>query len=106
MKAVKTEKYINNKNITKYSEKVMKDDIDFGSVKIRPSKHFILGWMRKWDWDIHSIRDALQEAHKIEKLGKNKYEAYTHSKGSSRKLIFVFDKENNEIFVITGAEGK
>lgn len=84
----------------------MKDDIDFSSVKIRPSKHFILGWMRKWDWDIYSIRDALQEAHKIEKVGKNKYEAYIRSKGIGRKLIFVFDKENNEIFVITGAEGK
>ena len=73
--------------------------------KIRPSKHFILTWMRKWDYDIDSVRDALSNAYRVEKVGKYKYEAYTRAKGKSRKLIFVKDEENKEIFIITGAEG-
>ena len=100
----KNERYINNKNLTKCGDKVM--GIDFSDVKIRPSKHFILTWMRKWNWDIYSIRNALQEAYKTEKVGKYKYEVYIHSKDKSKKLIFIFDDDLNEIFIITGAEGK
>tara|TARA_Y100000310_G_scaffold319731_1_gene375381 strand:+ start:594 stop:836 length:243 start_codon:yes stop_codon:yes gene_type:complete len=74
--------------------------------KIRPSKHFVLSWMRKWDYDIYSLRNALENAYKIDKVGKNKYEAYVRTKGKSRKLIFIKDKEYKEIFIITGAEGK
>lgn len=74
--------------------------------KIRPSKHFILSWMRKWNYDIYSIRNALENAYKIEKVGKNKYESYTREKGKSRKLIFIKDDDYKEIFIITGAEGK
>ncbi|HLD04694.1 MAG TPA: hypothetical protein VJG90_03155 [Candidatus Nanoarchaeia archaeon] len=73
--------------------------------KIRPSRHFILSWMRKWDYDIDSLRNALENAYKIEKVGKCKYEAYTKTKGKSRKLILIKDDENQEIFIITGAEG-
>lgn len=40
--------------------------------KIRPSKHFMLTWMRKWNYDIYSIKSALENAYKIEKVGKNK----------------------------------
>ncbi|HLC65058.1 MAG TPA: hypothetical protein VJI46_02935 [Candidatus Nanoarchaeia archaeon] len=74
--------------------------------KIRPSKHFILSWMRKWDYDTESLRNAIENAYKVERAGKNKYEAYTRSKGKSRKLIFVKDEEYKEILIITGAEGK
>ena len=74
--------------------------------RIRPSKHFILTWMRKWDYDIFALRDALENAYKVNKVGKNKYEAYTRVKGKSRKLIFIKDEGFKEIFVITGAEGK
>ena len=74
--------------------------------KIRPSKHFILTWMRKWDYDIYLLRDALENACKVNRIGKNKYESYTRAKGKSRKLIFIKDEEYKEIFIITGAEGK
>ncbi|MBI2545776.1 hypothetical protein HYV81_01205 [Candidatus Woesearchaeota archaeon] len=73
--------------------------------RIRPSKHFILTWMRKWNYDIDSLRSALENAYKINKVGKNKYETLTRAKGKSRKLIFIKDEEYKEIFIITGAEG-
>jgi len=80
--------------------------MDTSGYKIRPSKHFILTWMRKWDYDVDSLRNALESAYKIDKVGKYKYEAYTRAKGKSRKLIFIKDEEYKEIFIITGAEGK
>jgi len=80
--------------------------MDINNYKIKPSKHFILSWMRKWDYDIHSLRNALENAYKTDKVGKNKYEAYVRTKGKSRKLIFIKDEEYKEIFIIMGAEGK
>jgi hypothetical protein len=80
--------------------------MDIGEYKIRPSKHFVLTWMRKWDYDIYSLKNALENAYKIDKVGRNKYEVYIRTKGKSRKLIFVKDDEYKEIFIITGAEGK
>jgi len=80
--------------------------MDTSGYKIRPSKHFILTWMRKWDYDIDSLRNALESAYKIDKVSKYKYEAYTRAKGKSRKLIFIKDEEYKEIFIITGVEGK
>ena len=74
--------------------------------KIRPSKHFTLSWMRKWNYDVNSLRNALENAYKVNKVGKYKYEAYIKAKGKSRKLIFIKDEEYKEIFIITGAEGK
>jgi len=62
--------------------------------------------MRKWDWDVHDLRRALKEAHRIDKIGRRKYELYTRygaQRGKSRKLIVIDYPE--EIFVITGAEG-
>jgi len=80
--------------------------MDTSNYKIRPSKHFISTWMRKWDYDIFSLSSALEDAYNINKVGKHKYEAYFKAKGRSRKLIFIKDEEYKEIFVITGAEGK
>ncbi|MFH1376368.1 MAG: hypothetical protein ABIH25_01910 [Candidatus Woesearchaeota archaeon] len=80
--------------------------MDISNYKIRPSKHFILTWMRKWDYDIYSLKNALENAYKIDKVGKNKYEAYMRTKRKSRKLIFIKDEDYKEIFIITGAEGK
>ena len=80
--------------------------MDTSSYKIRPSKHFILGWMRKWDYDVDALRSALENAYKIDNVGKNKFEAYIHAKEKSRKLIFITDDGYKEIFIITGAEGK
>lgn len=62
--------------------------------------------MRKWDWDMHDLRNGLKEAHKIVQVGRHKYELYTKygaERGRSRKLIVVDYPE--EIFIITGAEG-
>ena len=80
--------------------------MDISGYKVRPSKHFILTWMRKWNYDIYSLRNALENAYKVEKVGKNKYEAYVKTKGKTRKLIFIKDDDYKEIFVITGSEGK
>ena len=80
--------------------------MDITNYKIRPSKHFILGWMRKWDYGIETLRSALENAYQVDKVGKNKFEAYIHTKRKSRKLIFIKDEEYKEIFIITGAEGK
>ena len=99
---MENENFKYNKIITNNSEKNM----DTGDYKIRPSKHFILTWMRKWDYDIEALRNVLENAYKINKVGKCKYESYTRTKGKSRKLIFIKDDEYKEIFIITGAEGK
>jgi len=80
--------------------------MDTTGYKIRPSKHFIVTWMRKWDYDIYSLRGALESAYKIEKVGKHKYEAYIRRKGKSRKLVLIKDDEYKEILIVTGAEGK
>ena len=80
--------------------------MDITNYKIRPSKHFISTWMRKWNYDIYSLINLIENAYKIDKVGKNKYESYTRSKEKSVKLIFIKDDEYKEIFIITGAEGK
>ena len=76
--------------------------VDF-TKEIKPSKHFRNTWLRKWDWNINQLRSALMGA-RVEQVGKNKYEAYIKDKKGSRKIIFVYTGE--EIFIITGAEGK
>lgn len=78
------------------------DIIDY---QIRPSKHFITTWMRKWNYDTLALQNAIENAYKIEKVGKYKFEAYFRAKGKSRKLIFIKDDQSKEIFIITGAEG-
>lgn len=79
--------------------------MDLTNYKIRPSKHFITGWMRKWDYDIESLKIAIEQAYKVDKVAKNKYEAYVRTKGKSRKIIFIKDEEEKQIFIITGAQG-
>jgi len=79
--------------------------MDVDGYKIRPSKHFIITWMRKWELGIEELRALIENAHKVERVGKNKYESYTKVKGKSRKLIFIKDEDYKEIFIITGAEG-
>ncbi|MBI2127295.1 hypothetical protein HYV82_00655 [Candidatus Woesearchaeota archaeon] len=80
--------------------------MDFSGYRIRPTKHFALVYMRKWDYDTNSLKSALESAYKVEKVGKDKFEAYVRAKGNSRKIVFVKDEEYKEIIVITGAEGK
>jgi len=76
--------------------------VDF-TKEIKPSKHFRNTWLRKWDWDINQLRSALLSS-KVEQIGKHKYEAYVKDKKGSRKIIFAYT--GDEIFIITGAEGK
>ncbi len=80
--------------------------MDTSGYSVRPSKHFIMSWLRKWDWDTDALRAAIEGAYRTEKVGKHKYEAYARVKGKSRKLIFVKNEDTKQIFVITGAEGK
>jgi len=78
--------------------------IDLEKCRIDASKHFILKYMKKWDWDFHDLREALKNAYKIEKVGRKKYEAYAEKDGS-KKIIFAYYFELGAIFVITGSEG-
>ena len=82
--------------------------IDYDLYEIKPSKHFVLDYMRKWNFDIEDIRNSLKNAYKTDKVGRIKYEAYTRyrASGKSRKIIFVIYKDDKQIFIITGAEGK
>lgn len=85
---------------TKYGEKLV--NIDF-TAEIKPSKHFRNTWLRKWNWDMHHLRSVLMTA-RMEQIGKDKYEAYVKDKKGTKKIIFVYTGE--ELFIITGAEGK
>lgn len=79
--------------------------MNINDYQIRPSKHFITTWLRKWNYDTLALQNAIENAYKIEKVGKYKFEAYFRAKGKSRKLIFIKDDQFKEIFIITGAEG-
>jgi len=77
---------------------------DIESCSIEASKHFRNKYMRKWNWDYKDLRDALREAH-IGRVGKDKFEAVRKGKEGSKKIIFVYYKEFETIFVISGSEG-
>ena len=83
----------------------MKYDFDIESCGLNASKHFRNKYMRKWNWDFHDLRDSIRNAYKIDKVGKKKYEAYVRKDGS-KKIIFVYYFEFDEIYGISGSEGK
>ena len=87
-----------------YSDYLMRKDFDIDKCKIEASKHFMLKYMKKWNWDFNDLREAIKAAYKIDKAGKKKYEAYARKNGS-KKIVFVYCFENDAIFVITGSEG-
>ena len=80
-------------------------EYDIDRCIIDVSKHFRNKYMRKWNWDMFDLREAIKKAYKIDKLGRKKYEVYTKQKGQ-KKIIFVCYKEHDSIFIISGAEGK
>ena len=80
--------------------------LDYDVYEIKPSKHFVMNYMRKWGFDIEDIRNALKKSYKLEKVGKIKYEAYTKVSGKGKKIIFVIYEGEKQIFIISGAEGK
>lgn len=77
---------------------------DIKTCALEASKHFKNTWMRKWDWDYRDLRAAIQDAYKVEKIGKKKYEIYVRKKGE-KKIIAVYYWEFETLFVITGGEG-
>jgi hypothetical protein len=79
-------------------------EYDIETCQLETSKHFKNTWMRKWDWDYHDLRDAIRDANKTEKVGKEKYEIYVRKRGE-KKLIAVYQWEFETLFVITGSEG-
>ena len=79
-------------------------EINF-SVPFKISKHFRNTWMRKWACDVHELRIACIEAQKIHKIGKRgKIEIYTRIHDRNVKILASI-KYEDEIFIITGAEG-
>lgn len=74
-------------------------------VSIEPSKHFRNLKMRKWNWDMHDVKDAIQNAYRVIAQGKSKYELWTR-KGGSKRLHLVYYPDEAIVFVINGTEGK
>ena len=81
---------------------VQKYDID--TCELEVSKHFRNTWMKKWDWDYEDLRDAIKNAYKTKKVGKNKYEIYIRKKGE-KKVVAVYYWEFETLFIVTGGEG-
>ncbi len=77
---------------------------DIDEVTIDVSKHFRNTWMRKWNWDHSDLREALREAYKASKAGREKWEIFIRKRGE-KKLVIVHDEQAKEVFVITGVEG-
>ena len=77
---------------------------DIDRVSIDVSKHFRNTWMRRWGWDQVDLREAVREAYKVSKAGKDKWEVFIRKRGN-KELVIVYDEQTGEVFVITGAEG-
>ncbi len=77
---------------------------DVDKVHIEVTKHFRNTWMRKWGWDQFDLRDAVREAHQVQKAGRRKWEVSVRKKGE-KKLVIAYEADVNEVLVITGAEG-
>ena len=77
---------------------------DIDRVHVCVSKHFRNTWMRKWDWDQTDLREALRDAFRVSRVGREKWEMFVQKQGH-KKLVIAYDAEYDEIFVITGSEG-
>ena len=77
---------------------------DPDEVRIEPSKHFRNLRMRKWDWDIHDLRDALRNPVRVNRQGRSKWVVWVR-KGGSKKLILAYDPDEELVLVVTGTEG-
>jgi hypothetical protein len=77
---------------------------DPDEVRIEPSKHFRNLRMRKWDWDVHDLRDALRNPVRVERHGRGKWAIWVRKAGS-KKLILAYDSAEKLVLVITGTEG-
>ncbi len=77
---------------------------DLAAVQIEPSKHFRNTKMRKWNWDVHDLRDAIRDADRVVRRGKTKLDIWT-LRGGSKKLVVSYYPRDGLVFVITGTEG-
>lgn len=77
---------------------------DVETVHIEVSKHFRNTWMRRWGWTHDDLRSALQEAYRVTRVGRRKWEVMIRKRGG-RKLVIVYEAYVDEVFIITGAEG-
>ena len=73
-------------------------------VRIEPSKHFRNLRMRKWDWDVHDLREALRDPVRVERQGRTKWAVWVR-RGGSKKLVIAYDSGEKLVLVITGTEG-
>ena len=78
---------------------------DLDEVRVEPSKHFRNTKMRKWDWDVHDLRDAIRGADRVVRRGKVKLDVWTR-KGGSKKLVLAHYPHEHLVLVITGTEGR
>ncbi len=67
-------------------------DCDVDKCTIKVSKHFRNKYMRKLNWDMLDLREAIKSVYKVDRVGKKKYEVYT-KQGSSKKLFLVITKK-------------
>jgi len=77
---------------------------DIITVELVTTKHFAHGWMRKWGWNVPTLRDAIRDAYKIDKVGSNKFEVYMQKSGF-KKIITVYYDVENKLLCITGSQG-
>ena len=77
---------------------------DPDEVRIEPSKYFRNLRMRKWDWDVLHLREALRQPVRVVARGSLKMEVWVR-KGGSKKLILSYCREERLVLVITGTEG-
>ncbi len=82
-----------------------KPEYEIDTCSIIVTKHFRNKYLKKWNWDMIDLRNAIKEAHHIDKVGKEKYEVYVRKNGS-KKIILAYQQMENIIIVISGAEGK
>ncbi|HLD05500.1 MAG TPA: hypothetical protein VJG90_07305, partial [Candidatus Nanoarchaeia archaeon] len=72
------------------------------NVKLAVTKHFALKYMRVWGWNFHELREAIRDAYKMEKIGKEKFDIYIQKTGF-KKIVTVYYDENDRLVCITGS---
>ncbi len=60
--------------------------------------------MRKWDWDVHDLREALRKPVRVVARRWLKLEVWVR-KGGSKKLVLCYYRGERLVLVITGTEG-
>lgn len=74
------------------------------TVNLAATKHFMLKYMRAWNWDFDDLRDAIENSYKVDRAGNCKYEIYCQKSGF-KKIISVYYDEENKLLCITGSQG-